>query len=134
MLSSDYLTSYKKSLQSRGSPLCIMCYDNANETLCHLITECSAISKDRTQFITEVSILCDSTKNKIDFNRIITNKEELCQFILDPSSMNLYYRVSSYDPLLSEFFQLSRNLCYIIDKKRHIAINEMAQRCIEDKR
>ena len=134
MLSGNYLTFYKKSLQSGASPICILCTDNVNETLCHLITECSAIYKKRTQIIYEISILCDSTKNKIDFNRIITIKEELCQFILDPSSMNLLNRVSTYDPLLSDFFQLSRNLCYIIDKKRYTAINKIAKKSIEDKK
>ena len=53
-----------------------------------------------------------------DFENICQNEETLAQFILDPTSLNLSERLSVQDPLMNEFFKLSRNFCYKIDKTR----------------
>ena len=58
------------------------------------------------------------TKNQIDFEKIAKNEETLCQFVIDPTSLNLQPRVSLGDPLVHEFFKFSRDFCYIIDKTR----------------
>ena len=62
--------------------------------------------------------LCKETKNEINFEEIVKSDDMLCQFILDPTSLNLPVRVSLQDPLLTEFFKLSRDFCFFIDKTR----------------
>ena len=39
-------------------------------------------------------------KNNVNFDKIISDPEQLCQFILDPTSLNLPIRLSLSDPLL----------------------------------
>ena len=64
-----------------------------------------------TKFITVI-------KNEIIFEEISSNTELLSQFILDPLSLNLKTRVHTSDPLVPEFYKLSRIYCYIMDKTR----------------
>ena len=117
-LTGDYLTYKIKSDQSGGSPHCRICTAGEDETVCHVISSCSALRLQREKVLEEFWKLCKSTKNQIDFSEVMKNEEKLCQFILDPTSLNLPNRVSPNDPLLTQFFQLSRDFCFIIDKKR----------------
>ena len=61
-----------------------------------------------------VNCQCQMVKS----NDIAENSEILCQFILEPCSINLPQRISVQDPLLDTFFKLSRQLCYLINGKR----------------
>ena len=73
----------------------------------------------------EFNQLCNRTRNQIMFDDILKNEETLCQFIIDPTSLNLKSRVSTSDPLEPMFHKLSRDFCYIIDKKRIGLLKEM---------
>ena len=66
-------------------------------------------------------------KNKINFDNIRQAEETLAQFILDPTSLNLSERLSVQDPLMKDFFKLSRNFCYKIDKTRIELLNRLEE-------
>ena len=61
------------------------------------------MSIERERILKEFRYLAAKTKNNLRFEEIMSNPEQLCQFILDPTSLNLPIRVSLYDPLMSEF-------------------------------
>ena len=69
--------------------------------------------------------LCNKTKNNLNFEEFFQNEELLCQFILDPTSLKLPVRVSLYDPVVNDFYKLSRDLCFLIDKKRKKLLKEL---------
>jgi hypothetical protein len=76
------------------------------------------MSDERNRLLSEYRTLCSLTKNCIEFEKIEQNEEHLCQFILDPTSLNLPVRVSLSDPLMKDFYRLSKDYCYLIDKTR----------------
>ena len=122
MLSGNFLTFKKKSDQSGGNPLCRLCLGHQNppigydETLEHLICFCESLSEPRSRILAELQLLCQQTESNINLQSF--NSIELTQFVLDPTSLNLKQRINMTDPKLSEFFKISRDFCYIIDKIR----------------
>ena len=116
-LSGNYLTFSIKATQSGGSAHCRICLV-PRETVSHIISSCLGMTDERGKLPLEYESLCLKTKTKINFNKISEDEELLCQFILDPSSLNLPERVCMNDPLLANFFKLSRDYCYLIDKIR----------------
>ena len=124
-LAGNYLTYQIKANQSGGSPRCRICTSGAEESISHVISVCSGMSTERERIMTEFRCLAAKAKNNINFDEIISDPEQLCQFILDPTSLNLSIRLSLSDPLLKEFFQLSRDFCYIIDKTRIQLLKEL---------
>ena len=111
--------TYKiKSDQSGGSPDCRICMSGIEESVSHVISSCGGMTDDRTRIFTEFRKLCNSTKNQISFDEISKCENNLTQFILDPTSLNLPVRVHISDPLVPQFFKLSREFCYTIDKTR----------------
>ena len=64
------------------------------------------------------------SESAIEFSELLKDKQELCQFILDPTSMNLSERINLNDPLLGSFFQVSRDLCFTINERRLKLLNE----------
>ena len=76
------------------------------------------MTQERKRIFQQYQTLCSNTQNEINFEDLLKNEETLCQFIIDPTSLNLPVRVSLADPLVSEFYKLSREFCYIIDKTR----------------
>ena len=117
-LSGNYLTYKVKSDQSGGNPHCRICTTGSDETVSHVISTCQGMALERQRLLAEFENLCQFTKNEINFASISSNEEILCQFILDPTSLNLQTRVSPYDPIVNSFFKLSRDFCYVIDKTR----------------
>ena len=117
-LAGNYLTYQMKADQSGGSARCRICTSGENETVSHVISTCTGMEVERSRLLEEFKTLSGSTKNQIQFEDIAENEKVLCQFILDPSSLNLHKRVSLSDPLLKDFFKLSREFCFIIDKTR----------------
>ena len=117
MLSGNYLTFEEKSLQSGGSPFCRLCIDVSEpESLKHLISKCEGTLEIRSRIITKMNNLCHDAGLNIDLKSF--SNELLVQFVLDPSSLNLKNRVSINHPVLPSLFQISRDFCYSIDRKR----------------
>ena len=114
----NYLTYKIKADQSGGSPRCRICASGSDETISHVISTCPGLELDRKRLLVEYKELCASTKNRINFEEIEQSEEQLCQFILDPTSLNLPLRVSLQDPLVPDFFKLARDFCFVIDKTR----------------
>ena len=117
-LAGNYLTYQIKSEQSGGSPLCRICPTECTETVSHVISTCTGMAAERGRLLIEYSQLCKKTMNHIEFDEILKNEDTLCQFILDLLSLNLQTRVSLSDPLVPDFYKLSRDFCHIIDKTR----------------
>ena len=116
MLVGDYLTYEKKSHQSGSSPHCRICQSGEPESLKHVILVCEALSKPRDRILMEIIQFYRSNNFMID--QYLQKPEELIQLILDPSSMNLPYRIHINDPILNEAFKLSRDLCYAVHSLR----------------
>ena len=80
----------------------------------------------------EIESLCTKSKLRPDFDIIVTDRNKLCQFILDPTSLNLSSRVSLNEPNLDSFFRKSRDFCYsihnirmnILKKKKELAVTK----------
>ena len=122
MLAGNYLTFEEKSLQSGGSPYCRLCDDITEpESLEHLISKCSGIHDTRTRIINTMQSLCQEAGLDIDLVQFST--DQLTRFVLDPSNISLKIRVSISHPVLPALFQLSRDFCYTIDKKRMKVLN-----------
>ena len=117
-LAGNFLTYKIKADRSGGSSRCRICLSGSDETVSHIIASCQSLSVERTRILSEFRNLCRLTKNQINFENILKNEETLTQFILDPTSLNLSERLSSKDPLVKDFFKLSRDFCYKIDKNR----------------
>ena len=120
MLVGDYMTYSIRASQSGGSPHCRCCTTQPpeNEDLLHVLIICSAYTDIRKRLIPEYQDLCLRTKIPLDFKAIFSDDEEFCQFILDPSSFNLKVRVSLSDPILGQFFKISRDYCNAINTRR----------------
>ena len=105
-----------KATQLRGSSHCRICLEPC-ETVSHAQWE---------KILLEFESLCIyEHKNKIDFEKILEDKALLCQFILDPTSLNLPKRVSMNDPLLPNFFKMSGDSYYLMEKIRTKLLSEM---------
>ena len=91
MLGGDYYTYEIKSKQSGGSPLCKSCEQDENEDLIHIISRCEAYNELRQNIRKEYEQHCSKTKTTIDFKNLCENEIDFCQFVLDPSSINLVF-------------------------------------------
>ena len=98
---------------------------NESESICHIISSCMGMAEQRRKLLPELEQLCTTTRNNIDFSMIISSEKVLCQFILDPSSLNLKQRVSLSDPMINNFFKFSRQYCYVIDLTRISLLNNI---------
>ena len=81
----------------------------------------------RDKILPEFRGLAASTTNQINFDELANSEIQLCQFILDPSSLNLQTRVSLMDPILKDFVKLSRDFCFLIDKTRVKLLKELKE-------
>ena len=81
--------------------------------------------KSWPSLLKQYSDLCNKTKNNFNFEIFFQTDELLCQFILDPTSLKLPARVSLYEPVVDDFYKLSRDLCFLIDKKRKKLLKEL---------
>ena len=69
-----------------------------------ILTQCYAYQE---RIFPEYSNVCKATKSKICFEDILRRQDSLCQFILDPTSLNLEERVNIKDPALPELLKIS---------------------------
>ena len=114
-----------KAEQSGGSARCRVCESGQDESISHVVSSCQGMSVERAKMLSELKILLTKTKNNITFDEISNGEEQLCQFLLDPTSLNLPKRVSLYDPLLPEVMRFSRDFCFLIDKTRIRLLKEL---------
>ena len=66
MQGGNYLTYGIRAKQNGGSPSCRVCTTKENESICHIISQCSALHDTRERFISEYKQLCKETVNNID--------------------------------------------------------------------
>ena len=128
MLAGDYFTYQVRASQSGGSSHCRCCNDPSkpDEDIAHILLHCSAYIDIRERMLNEFRRLSENTNHKLIFDNL--DATNLSQFILDPSSLNLKHRISVNDPYLSDFIQLSRDLCYSINKKRLETLKTLSER------
>ena len=129
MLVGDLYTYETKSEQSGGSPHCRLCSTCESESVCHILTRCIAYDEVRTRILEEYAFLCIQSSSGVNFSEIVSDPNILCQFILDPTSMNLQRRINLNDPLLGSFFQVSRYLCFSINERR-IKFLDFKKKCL----
>ena len=127
MLSGDYYTFEAKALHSGGSSHCRACSTNSTEDIIHLVAICEAYIESRERVKKQYRTICKEHINNFDFEGIASNNETFCQFVLDPSSMNLYNRIPINHSYLDELFKLSRDLCYAIHSTRMKIINNRSE-------
>ena len=119
MLVGDYYTYDVKSTSSGGLPHCRSCSDpTSREDLTHILTQCLAYREIRERMMTEFDEVLIESESNLSIEEISDTYENLCQFILDPSSINLRKRINVSDPALQKLFRLSRNYCYAINSER----------------
>ena len=128
MLLGDFLTYKTKSEQSGGSPHCrfgcvSISGEPISEDILHIVSSCFKTSQIHRRILSDIETLCGQASTIINFNTLIQNPEELTQFILDPSSLNLNQRISMSDPILPEIFRLSRQLCAALGQERKRQLN-----------
>ena len=128
MLTGDLFTYEKKSEQLGGSPFCRLCSEDKNESVSHILTSCSVYTELRTRILKEFEQLCEKSKSGVNFSEIMQDNTTLCQFVLDPTSMNLSRRIHMTDELLGAFFRTSRDFCACISEKRTKMLSEIQNR------
>ena len=109
----DYLTN-KKPTDAK----CKLC-ELSDETIEHIVASCQAYTEIRERISTEMfNICCKSDENTAKLDYWQHNEDTLTQFILDPTSFNLAFRVNINDPIVSSLFSLSRDMCFAIHNER----------------
>ena len=125
MLCGNLLTYGVKFEQSGvGSPHCRLC-DSPFESVTHLVSTCTTFTDVREQILIEIDEKLKDSKNCLRLSNFQTSEETLTQFLLDPTSMNLIERVHMTDPIVTDLFKLSRDLCYHINKRRMNLLQDM---------
>ena len=125
-LSGNYLTYEVKAEQTGGSSICKICQTGSVETVSHIISSCSGMATERDKLFLDLRNLCTLTKNNLSLDNFMHSENVLTQFILDPTSLNLSIRVSLQDPIVSAFYRLSRDICFILDKTRLKLLDELS--------
>ena len=123
MLCLNYYTCELKSKYKGGSDKCPRCIDYKTDNIQHILT--SHISEKGYNILLDIEEICTRSDSQLSLNKIYQNEEDFCQFILDPTSMNLTSRISFDDSYLSIIIKKCRDYCFIIDKERKIALDLM---------
>ena len=120
MLFGDLYTYEVKSQQLGGSPHCRNCVQQnqtpENDNTLHILTTCDALTSIREIYLSQFEKILQNSN--LVFEELKSDKEELCQFILDPTSFNLRKRINFNDPIVDELFRISRNFCHSMNEKR----------------
>ena len=128
MLCSDVYTYKLKSEYQGGSAHCRLCLDpnhDNTEDLVHILTQCSFYTEVRSRILFQMEIICNKALHEINFKSILSSDSLLTQFILDCTSLNLSTRININDDICPLIFNLARDLCYSILKKRTEAIKKL---------
>ena len=129
LLSSDLYTYEIKASYQGGSPHCRFCEgsdtkSSPSENISHILTKCSAYSNIRNRIFHQMEILCSSSNSGINFKKILSSNQ-LSQFVLDCTSLNLPMRINESDEICERLFKLSRDLCSGIIKTRSNLIKQL---------
>ena len=122
MLLGDLYTYKTKSEQSGGDPNCILCIKYNPEPvfqvedILHILMKCNSFNSIRENYFNQYEILFQTTDFEID--KVMKDQEEMCQFILDCTSLNLKRRLHCQDQQIDDVFKISRNLRNDINVKR----------------
>ena len=126
MLSGDYPCNAVLGRHGKKDPSCLLCKSKQpdlghlpHEDLCHMLTQCKA-TRDTRQH--QLSLLLNVVYSNNPENSILneTCTEQLTQFVLDPSSINLPMtsRISPDNPIFTVILKACRNYCFFIHKDR----------------
>ena len=127
MLCNDYYTYEQKAKYQGGSPICRLCSMDKPENVEHILTICPNYSVVRGRVILEMKNLLKNIDYIQTYEPIFSNIQNLTQFILDCTSANLPIRISYSDKIASKMFELSRDLCYSIHKRRLSMLKDLAE-------
>ena len=104
--------------KSGGNPHCRSCNSFENENIFHIVSKCIGYEELRRKIKTEYEEVCHKSQTNLNFKEIVVSDISFCQFVLDPTSMNLSTRINIKDPILKEIFQISRDFCYALHVRR----------------
>ena len=88
-----------------------------------MLVFCTAYSDIRERTLAKYIELCHEIK--FPFTEISDSNENLCQFILDLSSVNLKSRIPESHSKITEFMKISRDYCFAIHNKRISMLEDM---------
>ena len=130
MLCQDLYTYEIKAAYQGGSPNCRLCLASSQnkeytENIEHIVSVCSAYTEVRCRILEEMKHICENSKSGIQFDELKQNSSLLTQFILDCCSLNLPQRFNIDDQECQKIFQLSRDLCHYIRKRRMEILNNL---------
>ena len=90
-----------------------------------MILTCETYQDSRLRILFQMELICTHAKSGINFNFLLQNPNHLTQFILDCTSINLENRISEFDEICPLVFNLSRDLCHSIVKKRNHKLKQL---------
>ena len=127
MLCGDYYTYELKSKYQGGSPHCRLCgtEEKSIENIQHILTTCLSYSDVRNRIISDMKNILKNIDYIQCYETIFEDNLNLTQFILDCTSANLPIRLNYSDKITSDIFELSRGLCYSINKTRLYLLKDL---------
>ena len=130
MLCGDYYTYEMKAKYQGGSPFCRLCEPKESniENIEHILTICSNYEDVRIRVLSEIKNILEDIEYIHTYEPIFLDTLKLTQFILDCTSFNLPIRLHFNDKKALEIFELSRGLCYSINKRRLQMLNELTRK------
>ena len=126
MLSGDYPCQYYIGRDRNQDTACQLCrqiapphHNTVAEDMTHLLTSCRATADTRSKVLPD---LLNEISKHFPNNLVLTStgSNQLTQFILDPTSLNLPMsaRISPDHPALPYILSMCRNYCFAIHKER----------------
>ena len=82
----------------------------------------------KSRILDEISKLCLQSAKKLNFENMKTSEKILTKFILDPTSFNHTDRIHTSDPIVTNLFKLSRDMCWTIHKERIKILQELSKK------
>ena len=128
MLCNDYYTYEQKARYQGGSSSCKLCSMDEPESIEHILTICQNYSVVRERVILEMKNLLKNIEYIHTYEPIFSDNQNLTQFILDCTSANLPIRINYSDRIASKMFELSRDLCYAVHKRRLYMLKDLADK------
>ena len=93
----------------------------------HILIQCDAYDEIRVRILDQIKALLEEENLSTIFEEIFQSQEYMCQFILDPTSLNLPVRLNHKEDLVTKIFKLSRDYCFAIHTARNKKLQENKQ-------